>query len=104
GAQMALDRLDRLVHPAERRRLVGDVASEPCARRLRIAEPATHEHLRQRMADAKLALEREDVGDRSRWNAQAYRVHSPTSMRPQADGSGIRAGSNPQRAPSSCGA
>ena len=41
-------------------RLVG---GQPRPRGVRVAEPAADEHLRDRVADAELALEPQDVGD-----------------------------------------
>jgi hypothetical protein len=48
------------VHPGEGRRIVALVGGKPGAGGVRLAQAAAHEHLRDRVADAEVALERED--------------------------------------------
>jgi hypothetical protein len=61
----------RVVDPGEVRRVVTFARFQKRTRRVWIAQPAAHKHLRERVADLELALEREDRGDGARLDLKA---------------------------------
>ena len=85
GGDVPQDRLHRPLDAEERTGRMFEVGCEKRARTTRLGEPATHENLRERLADPQLALQPCDVARRAVGDLKAGPLHSPR-VRPEHDG------------------
>ena len=88
AARVVEDRPHRDVDPGEGRGRMVVARLEPRARRARVAEPAAGEHLRDHEAQPEVALQREHLVDRARWDVEPG-GHAARRLGAGSDGIGV---------------